>query len=102
MENLVGKEIWLVNYGCVEFQDCNGVYSTREKAEAAVLADAERCSDIWKALRNKRLPLPFLLLFRSRDIYSQLPEYQSRRTHREYSTSPHTHPYIYRPYHRAS
>lgn len=49
MENLVGKEIWLVNYGCVEFQDCNGVYSTREKAEAAVLADAERCSDIWKA-----------------------------------------------------
>jgi hypothetical protein len=38
MENLVGKEIWLVNYGCVEFQDGNGVYSTREKAEAAVLA----------------------------------------------------------------
>ena len=49
MENLVGKEVWLVNYECVEFQDGNGIYSTREKAEKAVLADAERCSDIWKA-----------------------------------------------------
>lgn len=48
MMELVGKEVWLVNYGCVEFQDCNGIYSTREKAEDAVLKDAERCSDIWK------------------------------------------------------
>lgn len=47
MENLIGCPVWVVEYNDPGFSDCNGVFSTREKAIASVLADAERCSDIW-------------------------------------------------------
>ena len=31
--------------------DCNGVYSSKEKAREALLSHYERCKDIWKDFR---------------------------------------------------
>lgn len=48
MNELIGKEVWVKEYGSIEFRDCNGVFSSRDKAEESVWEDANRCSDIWK------------------------------------------------------
>lgn len=47
MDELTGKEIWVVEYNNIELCDCNGVFSTFEKAVSSVLEDAERCNNIW-------------------------------------------------------
>ena len=39
--------VWVVSYDQPDFQDCNAVCSTKEKAIASVIADFERCSDRW-------------------------------------------------------
>jgi hypothetical protein len=36
-----------VSYDQPDFQDCNAVCSTKEKAIASVAADFDRCSDKW-------------------------------------------------------
>ena len=49
-ENLVGKEVWIVEYYCDDgayFGDCNGVFATKERAIASVENDFYRCFDIW-------------------------------------------------------
>lgn len=47
MKNLVGSKVWVVEYGYPDCADCNGVFSTREKALASIDADFERCKDFW-------------------------------------------------------
>ena len=39
--------VWVVSYNQPDFQDCNAVCSTKEKAIASVIADFDRCSDRW-------------------------------------------------------
>lgn len=47
MENIVGTAVWVVEYDYADLKDCNGVFSTKEKALASINADFERCKDIW-------------------------------------------------------
>lgn len=47
MENVVGTAVWVVEYDYADLKDCNGVFSTKEKALASINADFERCKDIW-------------------------------------------------------
>lgn len=44
---MVGCSVWVVEYRNSNFSDCNGVFSTWEKATASVMEDVKRCSDIW-------------------------------------------------------
>ena len=44
---MVGCSIWVVEYENLNFSDCNGIFSTREKATASLMEDVKRCSDIW-------------------------------------------------------
>lgn len=41
------KEVWVLEF-TGDCCDCNGVYSTKEKAKAALLSHYTRCSDIWE------------------------------------------------------
>ena len=45
--DLTGASVWVVEYNNIELSDCNGIFSTLEKAISSVLKDAERCNDIW-------------------------------------------------------
>ena len=47
MENIVGTAVWVVEYDYVDLKDCNGVFSTKEKALASINADFENYKDIW-------------------------------------------------------
>lgn len=47
MENVVGTAVWVVEYDYADLKDCNGIFSTKEKALASINADFERCKDIW-------------------------------------------------------
>ena len=47
MENIVGTAVWVVEYDHADLKDCNGVFSTKEKALASIDADFERCKGIW-------------------------------------------------------
>lgn len=49
------KTVWVVRYNSLDFGDCEGVFETREKARASVLADAERCKDIWENFQKVKL-----------------------------------------------
>ena len=40
-------KVWVLTFENVNFWDCNGVYSTKEKAIEALNRHYERCSDIW-------------------------------------------------------
>lgn len=48
MENIVGTAVWVVEYDYPDLKDCNGVFSTKEKALASINEDFERCKDIWR------------------------------------------------------
>lgn len=52
MENIVGTAVWVVEYDYPDLKDCNGVFSTKEKALASINADFENYKDIW---RNREL-----------------------------------------------
>ena len=41
------KKIWVVEYGDADLFDCNGVFTSKEKALKSVNEDFKRCSDIW-------------------------------------------------------
>lgn len=41
------KEVWVLNFECVDFHDCNGVFSTKEKAIKAFKSHCERCEKNW-------------------------------------------------------
>lgn len=43
MEN---QKVWMLTFEG-DCSDCNGVFSTREKAKAALMSHYERCKDIW-------------------------------------------------------
>ena len=47
MENIVGTAVWAVEYNYADLKDCNGVFSTKEKALASINADFENYKDIW-------------------------------------------------------
>lgn len=47
MENIVGTAVWVVEYDYADLKDCNGVFSTKEKALASINADFENYKDIW-------------------------------------------------------
>ena len=52
MENIVGTVVWVVEYDYADLKDCNGVFSTKEKALASINTDFENYKDIW---RNREL-----------------------------------------------
>ena len=43
MFDFVGKAVWVVEYDNPDFFDCNGVFSSEEKAYNSILADVARC-----------------------------------------------------------
>ena len=47
MENIVGTAVWVVEYDYADLKDCNGVFSTKEKALASINTDFENYKDIW-------------------------------------------------------
>lgn len=40
-------EVWTLIFENIDFADCNGVFSTKEKAIDAFNQHCERCNDIW-------------------------------------------------------
>ena len=40
-------KVWVLSFDDVNFDDCSGVFSTKERALAAFQKHCERCSDIW-------------------------------------------------------
>ena len=40
-------KVWVLTFDDVNFWDCSGVFSTKEKALNAFQKHCERCSDIW-------------------------------------------------------
>ena len=47
MENIIGTAVWVVEYDYPDLKDCNGVFSTKEKALASINTDFENYKDIW-------------------------------------------------------
>ena len=47
MENIIGTAVWVVEYDYADLKDCNGVFSTKEKALASINVDFENYKDIW-------------------------------------------------------
>ena len=43
----VAEDVWVVEYNCPDFSDCNGVFATEEGARESIENDFARCSDIW-------------------------------------------------------
>ena len=48
--NIVNEKVWVVEYDEPDFHDCNGVFSSREKALAHVIEDYARCNGDWTRL----------------------------------------------------
>lgn len=51
---MANNKVWVLEFSgyCT---DCNGVFSTREKARAALLSHYERCKDIWNNFTQEKL-----------------------------------------------
>lgn len=47
MDNLTNEIVWVVRYSHPDLTECEGIFSTKEKALANVNEDFERYSDIW-------------------------------------------------------
>ena len=46
-------KVWILLFDDVNFWDCNGVFSTKEKAIESFNQHCERCSDIWLNVKKE-------------------------------------------------